>query len=157
MVLMEGNLLNERDMKIIDKSLLEEAYKICLTAHSGQFDKGGSPYCYHPIRVSKKCYSLEAKIVALLHDIIEDTSISLDHLLSIFPDKIVVAVQAISKMKEEDYFEFIKRCSLTPIAREVKIKDLEDNMDLSRLHVITEKDLKRLDKYKKAHDYLINL
>lgn len=144
-------------MKTINESLLEEAYKICLTAHSGQLDKGGTPYCFHPIRVSNKCNSFEAKVVALLHDVVEDTTINFDYLQKIFPDKIVFAVKYVTKIKEEDYFEFIKRCSLNPIAREVKIKDLEDNMNLSRLLIITDKDIKRLEKYKKAYDYLINL
>lgn len=112
-------------------NLLEKALRIAGKAHKGQVDKAGDPYIFHPIRVSNRCLTNEERIVALLHDVIEDADITFEHLLAEgFPRNIVDAIVSVTRNKDESYDEFIKRARLNPIGRIVKIHDLEDNMDL---------------------------
>jgi hypothetical protein len=112
-------------------------------------------YINHPIRVSENCNSDEDKIVALLHDTIEDGDITVDYLLMQgFSHDIVDAVLSVSRKRGEDYFDFILRCKANPIGRRVKIADLKDNMDITRLNELTEKDIERLKKYHKAYKML---
>lgn len=142
------------NMTSID-SLLEKALQIATEAHIYQVDKVGKAYIFHPIRVANRCYTDEEKIVALLHDTIEDTEVTAEYLLMEgFPRKIVDAILSVSRNKDESYEDFIKRSRLNPIGRQVKIHDLEDNMDITRLSELTEKDLVRLNKYLKAYRYL---
>lgn len=109
----------------------------------------------HPIRVSERCNTVEEKIVALLHDVIEDTEITPTTLLSEgFPEHIVKAILSVTKQENENYDDFVKRCSANSIGKVVKIHDLEDNMDITRLKELTENDLQRLNKYLKAYYYL---
>lgn len=131
--------------------LREKATEIAIKAHKGQVDKGGNSYIFHPLRVEAKCGSIESKIVALLHDTIEDGDIAAEYLLLVgFPQNIVDAVLSVTRKDGENYFEFIKRCKNNPIGRVVKIHDLEDNMDITRLKELTERDIERLKKYHKA-------
>ena len=135
--------------------LLGKALLIATKAHAGQTDKAGAAYIFHPIRVSCRCFTDEEKIVALLHDTIEDTEVTADYLLSEgFPRNIVDAILSVTRNKDESYSDFIKRCRLNPIGRQVKLHDLEDNMDISRLPQVTEKDLARLSKYIGVYKYL---
>ena len=139
----------------MENELLAKAIILATKNHKGQVDKGGNPYILHPLRVMGKVKSLEAKIVAILHDIIEDTDITKEDLLDMeFPYKIVEAIELLSKPKKEDYIHYIRRIKGNPLAKEVKMADLQDNMDLSRLNKITEKDLNRVEKYKKAYSIL---
>ncbi len=139
-------------------SLLEKALYIATYAHKGQIDKGGAPYINHPIRVANKCISEEEKIVAYLHDVIEDTNVTTnDLLLQGFSPKIVEAVLSVTRKEDETYEDFIKRCGSNTIGRQVKIHDLEDNMDTTRLKTINKEDTLRVNKYKKAYDYLTSL
>lgn len=135
--------------------LLEKALLIATKAHAGQTDKAGSAYIFHPIRVSCRCFTDEEKIVALLHDVIEDTDVTNDYLLAEgFPRNIVDAILSVTRNEDESYEDFIKRCKSNPIGRQVKLRDLEDNMDISRLQQVTEKDVERLNKYIQAYKYL---
>lgn len=135
--------------------MLEKALAIATKAHAGQTDKAGAAYIFHPIRVSCRCFTDEEKIVALLHDTIEDTNVTADYLLSEgFPRNIVDSILSVTRNENESYEDFIKRCHLNPIGRQVKLHDLEDNMDISRLPQVTEKDLARLNKYIEAYRYL---
>lgn len=136
-------------------SLLEKALQIATDAHIHQVDKAGKAYIFHPIRVANRCCTEEEKIVALLHDTIEDTEVTAEYLLMEgFPRNIVDAILSVTHNKDESYEDFIKRSRLNPIGRQVKIHDLEDNMDITRLNELTEKDLVRLNKYLKAYKYL---
>jgi len=122
--------------------LREKDTQIAIKAHRGQVDKGGHDYIYHPLRVEAKSNSFEEKIVALLHDTVEDGGIAAEYLLMLgFPQNIVNTVLAVSRREGEDYFDFIQRCKENPIGRVVKICDLEDNMDITRLNELTEKDI----------------
>lgn len=135
--------------------LLEKALMIATKAHAGQTDKAGVAYIFHPIRVSCRCLTDEEKIVALLHDTIEDTDVTADYLLSEgFPRNVVDAILSVTRNEDESYGDFIRRCRMNPIGRQVKLHDLEDNMDISRLPQVTEKDLARLNKYIEAYGYL---
>lgn len=136
-------------------SLLEKAFQIAIDAHKGQTDKAGAPYIFHPIRVSNRCSTDDERIVALLHDTIEDTEVTAEYLLMEgFPRNIVDAILSVTRNEDENYEDFIKRSRLNPIGRQVKLHDLEDNMDITRLNELTEKDIYRLNKYIKAYKYL---
>lgn len=136
-------------------TLLEKALKIATKAHEGQTDKAGAPYIFHPIRVSNRCSTDEERITALLHDTIEDSEVTAEYLLMEgFPRNIVDAILSVTRNENESYEDFIKRSRLNPIGRQVKLHDLEDNMDITRLNELTEKDIYRLNKYLKAYKYL---
>ena len=135
--------------------LYDKALRIAIRAHKGQKDRSGKEYIMHPIRVSERCKTMQAKIVAILHDTIEDTEITPEILLSEgFPQTIVDAVLSVTKLDGEEYEDFVLRSEKNPIGKEVKLADLEDNMDIRRLNDITDKDVKRLKKYLKAWKYL---
>lgn len=136
-------------------TLLEKALQIATDAHLYQVDKAGVPYIFHPIRISNRCSTDDERIVALLHDTIEDTEVTAEYLLMEgFPRNIVDAILSVTRNEDENYEDFIKRSRLNPIGRQVKLHDLEDNMDITRLNELTEKDLYRLNKYIKAYKYL---
>jgi len=127
----------------------ELAYDIALKAHKGQKDKCGEQYFKHPLTVSNKLSGEKDKIVALLHDVIEDTDVTVNDLKEAgFSDEVVLAVSVITKEAGEDYEEYLNRVKQNPIALRVKIADMEHNSDISRIKNPTEKDLKRLEKYK---------
>lgn len=131
------------------------ALAIASRAHSGQCDKAGNDYISHPLRVAERCRSPKAKIVALLHDTIEDTDVTAPYLLEQgFPREIVDAVLSVTRSEDEPYDDYVHRVSANPIGREVKRADLEDNMDLRRLNELTDSDVARLRKYLRAWHYL---
>ena len=140
------------------KQDLKKAENLAREAHQGQTDKSGADYIGHPLRVSTRCKSPEAKIAGLLHDTIEDTYVTPQLLKDMgFGDEIVDAVLALSRRADETYAEFIVRTSQNEIAKEVKIADLEDNMDIRRLPEISGKDAARLKKYLHSWRYLQGL
>ena len=130
------------------------AESIARSAHAGQKDKGGHDYINHPAFVAGHVDTDEEKIVGWLHDVLEDTEVSSEYLREIFGDKILDALDAVTHRKKETWEDYISRVEKNPIAVKVKLADLTHNMDLSRLEKITDKDLKRLDKYKKTYDRL---
>lgn len=139
----------------MSNEILEKALLIATKAHAGQTDKAGAAYIFHPLRVACRCFTDEEKIVALLHDAIEDTDVTVDYLLSEgFPQNIVDAILSVTRNEGESYEDFVRRCRQNAIGRQVKIHDLEDNMDISRLPQVTEKDLARLNRYIAAYKYL---
>lgn len=151
---LEEKKFQNMNMTSID-SLLEKALQIATDAHIYQVDKAGKSYIFHPIRVANRCNNDNERIVALLHDTIEDMEVTAEYLLiEGFPRNIVDAILSVTRNKDESYEDFIKRSRLNPIGRQVKIHDLEDNMDITRLSELTEKDLVRLNKYLKAYRYL---
>ena len=130
------------------EKLLEKALQIAINAHFGQTDKSGRPYIFHPLRVMNNCSNVDEKIVAILHDVIEDTEITADQLIAQkFPRYIVDAIVALTKQQDELYEKFIRRIAWNNIAVAVKIQDIKDNMDVSRLSVLSEEDTERLNKY----------
>jgi (p)ppGpp synthase/HD superfamily hydrolase len=135
-------------MKPAKGSLLEKAIAIAVGAHFGQKDKFGVPYILHPLRMMCRLDSEAEKIVAILHDVVEDTQWTFEDLKREgFPDKIIQALDCVTKREGEAYEDFVKRSARNPLARRVKLADLEDNMDLRRLKGVAPKDAKRLAKY----------
>ena len=133
------------------------ALELAVEKHKNQTDKAGNPYILHPLHVMENVNNQEGKIVAILHDIIEDTDITENYLLKIgLSKRIVDAVVALTRSEDMDYQEYIKNLSSNPLAKEVKLADLEHNMDLKRLPTLEEKDLERNRKYQIAYHYLIN-
>lgn len=135
--------------------LYDLALRIAIRAHEGQKDKSGREYVTHPIRVAERCKDPRAKIVALLHDTIEDTVVTAEFLRSQgFPEEIIEGVLSVTKQEgeegEENYEDFVLRAAKNPLGKEVKMADLEDNMDIRRLKNITDKDVTRLRKYLRA-------
>lgn len=131
--------------------LLEKAIQLAVGAHHGQRDKVGQPYILHPLRMMLRMDTDWERIVAILHDVVEDTPITLTDLRRAgFPQVVLVAVDCLTKREGESYAQFIQRAKANPIARRVKMADLEDNMDLRRLPRVTAADHKRLEKYRRA-------
>ncbi|MSS57638.1 HD domain-containing protein [Erysipelotrichaceae bacterium Oil+RF-744-GAM-WT-6] len=138
-------------------NILEKAKEIARKAHLGQKDKAGEDYIYHPLWVSAHVDGEKTKTAALLHDVLEDTSVTSKDLLNQgIPREIVNSVIVLTRKSGEDYFDYIKRVKKDPVARQVKIADLKHNIDLSRLPKVTEEDIKRNKKYRKALEYLEN-
>jgi guanosine-3',5'-bis(diphosphate) 3'-pyrophosphohydrolase len=134
---------------------LEEV--ICLVAekHSGQKDKAGQPYILHPIRVMLKMQTWEEQYVALLHDILEDTDQTEEDLRKgwWFPDNIVDAVVCLTRSKaDEVYMDYVRRCALNPLARRVKIADLEDHLEQNNITGVLEP--RHISRYERALEYL---
>lgn len=130
---------------------LEDAILLAAQAHRGQKDKNGDPYILHPLRVLLRLTTERERIVGALHDVVEDTEITLDDLRAHgYPEDIVAAVGSISRRPGETYEQFVERAAANPLARSVKLADLEDNMDLRRLRAVTTKDAERLDRYVRA-------
>ena len=126
-------------------------------AHYGQVDQAGVDYIEHPLAVAAQLDDPTAKVVALLHDVLEDSMITADQLRTLFGDAIADSVKAMTRQKGEDYNDYLHRLAMDPLATQVKLADLHHNMDLSRLASVTEKDRKRLGKYKEAETYLRSL
>lgn len=147
----------KRVIEYID--LYMKAIEIAKECHKGQKDKGGHDYIGHPIRVSDRCMTEKASVAALLHDTIEDSDMTSEKLSEMrFPADVIEAVEVLTKSRYDNYDDYIKRVGANPIAREVKIADLEDNMDITRLqYPLTDKDLLRLNKYLKSWKYLRSL
>lgn len=139
-------------------ALVEIAIQRALTSHRGQADKAGQPYILHPLRLMARLDDPLAQCVALLHDTLEDSSTSAADLLNDgFPVEVVRAVEALTRGRAESYEDFIERVLLNPLAREVKLMDLEDNMNVLRLRGVADSDLRRIAKYHRAwlrlHEY----
>lgn len=135
--------------------LLETSIKLAKKYHGGQFDKGEHPYIEHPLRVMKGVESIDEKVVAVLHDVLEDCQVSRKELVKEgIPDNLVRKLEILCKGKNEKYFDYIDRIKADPITTKVKLSDLKDNMNLERLKEVTDKDIKRLEKYKKAKEIL---
>ncbi len=130
------------------RELLEKAIGIAVAAHRGQRDRYGAPYILHPLRVMSRVQTEEDKIVAILHDVVEDTHWSPEDLRREgFPEPLLEALACVTKREGEAYEDFVKRSAGNPVARRVKIADLEDNLDIRRMPAIAEEDLGRLRKY----------
>jgi (p)ppGpp synthase/HD superfamily hydrolase len=137
-------------------TLVETAIELAVAAHHGQTDKYHQPYILHVLGVAGRCRSVEEKIVAFLHDVVEDTDTTCDDLRKRgFPEHIVEAVDRLTRRRGENYDEFVERIAPNALARAVKLADLEDNMDIRRSNrAMKDKDAERMEKYRKAWQYL---
>ena len=135
--------------------LTKEALKLCFDAHKGQTDKSGIPYVFHPFHLAEQMETEETTIVALLHDVVEDTDYTIENLIEKgFSKEIIDALILLTHDDKVDYMEYVKAIKKNPIAKAVKLADLRHNSDLSRLDVVDEKALERREKYLKAIDLL---
>ena len=131
---------------------LEKAIKIAVNAHFGAKDRGGKPYILHPLNVMMRVEKEDEKIVAVLHDVVEDTDWTFEALMKEgFSEVIIEALHSVTKYNDdEDYEEFVKRSLNNEIGRIVKIADLKENLDVTRIGELKEEDIFRINKYKKA-------
>lgn len=136
---------------------LEKAISIASIAHEKQLDKGGEPYILHPLRVMMTMTSDEGRIVAMLHDVLEDTELTLDDLRAQgLSGKILDCLDLLTHKDNDSYEAYIGRIMEDPLATQVKIADLKDNMDWTRLKELTDTDFERLEKYLRAYQKLIH-
>ena len=132
-------------------SLLEKAVSIALEAHKGKKDKAGAPYILHPLRVMFQMETEEEMIAAVLHDVLEDAAITPDQLREMgFSERVLKALDSVTKRAGEEYEDYVRRAASHPIGKKIKLADLRDNMNFSRLKKVTDEDLKRLKKYHNA-------
>jgi (p)ppGpp synthase/HD superfamily hydrolase len=136
-------------------STVEKAIEIAARAHTGQVDKAGAPYVFHPLRLMLAVRTPLERMVAVLHDVVEDTVLTLVDLRDAgFPPEVLDAVEALTKRKGESRLEAALRAVKNPIARVVKLADVTDNMDLSRISNPSEKDFARLKEYEQVKELL---
>ena len=135
---------------------LEQAIALAAQQHAGQVDKANAPYILHPLRVMLNVPTIEHKIVAVLHDVLEDTETNTEDLRKLgFQQQIIDAILALTKKVGESRLQAAQRTVQNPIARVVKLADIADNMDLSRIQSPTIKDFERLKEYQQVRDILL--
>ncbi|HEY8504116.1 MAG TPA: HD domain-containing protein [Gemmataceae bacterium] len=137
---------------------IEKALEIAARAHAGEKDRQGAPYVLHPLRVMHGVEGEAAQIVAVLHDVVEDTDVTLDDLRAAgFSEEVLAAVDAVSRREGEPFADYIVRCKADPIARRVKLSDLRDNSRPDRVLLRPnkrEKDVRRLQRYIFSYHFL---
>ena len=125
--------------------------KLCFKAHKDQVDKSGLPYVFHPFHLAEQMPDEITTVTALLHDVVEDTDYTLEDLIEMgFPKEVTDAIRLMTHDDAVPYLEYVRILKDNPVARTVKLADLKHNSDLTRLDVIDEKALKRVEKYRKA-------
>ena len=130
---------------------IEDAIRLALDKHHGQTDKSGAPYILHPLRVMAQMQTDTERIVAVLHDVVEDSDVTLDALRDMgYSEEIVAAIDHLSRREDESYEQFIQRIKPHPLAVRVKLGDLTDNMDIRRNAELDEKALERFQRYRNA-------
>ena len=129
----------------------KKALKLCFEAHKNQLDKSGLPYVFHPFHLAMQMMDENTTVVALLHDVVEDTEYTIHDLRSMgFKEEVIEAISMLTHDDKIPYEEYVLNIKSNPIARAVKLADLMHNSDLTRLENVTEKDIKRVEKYKRA-------
>ena len=141
---------------MVNTKLTRKAMNIAYNAHMNQFDKAGVPYIYHPIHLAEQMDTETECIVALLHDVVEDTEVTLEQLEKDFSKEVIECIRLLTHGDDVNYMEYIKELSKNPIAKKVKIADLLHNSDETRLEKITIKDVAKRKKYKNALEFLRN-
>ena len=140
---------------MIYTKLTKKALLISFSTHKEQKDKSGMPYVYHPFHLAEQMDDEASVCVALLHDVAEDTEMTLDDIKGEgFPEEVTDALALMTHDDIVPYLDYVKKLKHNPIARKVKLADLMHNSDLSRLDTVDEKALERVEKYKKAIDIL---
>lgn len=133
------------------QATLEDAIALAVETHRGQVEKAGQPYCLHLLRVMFRLHSELERMAGVLHDLVEDTPYTLEDLRRMgYPEPVIEALDCVTRRDGESYEEFIERVKPNALARRVKIADLEDNMDLRRLSELSDKDVVRMNRYRKA-------
>lgn len=131
--------------------MLDKAIAIAVAAHAGQKDRYGSPYILHPMRLMMKGVSEEEMIIAVLHDVVEDTDWTFEGLKAEgFSQNIIEALDCLTRRDDETYDAYIERSAANKLARNIKLADLEDNMDIKRMITFDMDSFERLTKYHRA-------
>jgi len=142
--------------EFLGQGTLERAIEIAARTHAGQTDKGGAPYILHPLRVMLRVAPGAQQIVAVLHDVVEDSDVTFEDLeREGFSAEVVKGLRAVTKVEGESYEDFVARAALDPVGKAVKLADLMENSDLSRIAEPSQKDLERVEKYGRAIAYLM--
>jgi GTP diphosphokinase / guanosine-3',5'-bis(diphosphate) 3'-diphosphatase len=137
-------------------STLERAIEIAAAAHAGQQDKAGQPYILHPLKVMMRMHEAPERIVAVLHDVVEDTAVTLEQLAAEgFGHAVVAAVEALTKRPGESRIDAARRAAANPLALRVKLADNAENMDPTRIAQPGPRDLERLEEYRKVRAVLL--
>jgi (p)ppGpp synthase/HD superfamily hydrolase len=132
-------------------NIIDAAVALACRVHAGQVDKSGKPYILHPLRLMLKFEDVDEQVVSVLHDVVEDGDVTLEELRELgVSSAAVAAIDCLSKREGELYEDFIARIKPNDLARRVKIADIRDNMDLTRLPQVSDKDLQRVAKYHRA-------
>lgn len=139
---------------MVNSKLTRKAMIIAYNAHMNQYDKAGVPYIYHPIHLAEQMNTETECIVALLHDVVEDTEITFEQLEKEFPIEVIEALRLLTHDKKVEYIKYIENIKRNPIAKKVKLSDIRHNIDESRLDNITVEDISRRKKYKEALELL---
>ena len=140
---------------MIYTALTKKALRLCFDAHVDQVDKTGMPYVFHPFHLAEQMPDEKTTVVALLHDVIEDTDYTLDDMKNMgFSDDILSAIALMTHDDGVPYMEYVALIKKNPIAKMVKLADLRHNSDMSRLDKVTAHDRERAEKYKKAIEFL---
>lgn len=134
--------------------IIEFAEFVAKKAHNGQVDKAGVDYVNHPIKVASLVDDEKEKVCALLHDVMEDTEFPESALRILFGDEILDTLLLLTHRDGDSYEEYIEKISKSELATKVKVADLTHNSDLTRLKTVTEKDIKRYEKYQKSIEFL---
>ena len=145
---------------MIYSPLTNEAMRIAYKAHHGQLDYNGIPYIFHPIHLAEQMDDEFSCCVALLHDVVEDTDVTLEELMEIFPPEVTDAVALMTHSADTDYFDYVRAIKENPIARKVKLADLAHNSDQSRCvgsDLTEERKEKWRIKYEKATKILTDI
>ena len=136
--------------------LTKKALKICFDAHKDQVDKAGIPYVTHPLHLAEQMPDETTTVVALLHDVVEDSDYTMDDIIAAgFPKEVTDALALLTHDEAVPYMEYVAALKENPVAKRVKLADLEHNSDLSRIDEITPKDIARIGKYQKAKALLL--
>ncbi|MBO5313021.1 MAG: bifunctional (p)ppGpp synthetase/guanosine-3',5'-bis(diphosphate) 3'-pyrophosphohydrolase [Clostridia bacterium] len=131
--------------------LTKKALKLCFDAHREQTDKTGMPYVFHPFHLAEQMKDELSTVCALLHDVIEDTEYTFDDLREMgFPESVIEVLTLLTHQEDVPYMDYVRGTCASPVAREIKLADLEHNSDLTRFDSLTEYDLKRNEKYREA-------
>ena len=140
---------------MIYTALTKKAMKIAFEAHKEQVDKTGIPYIYHPIHLAEQMSDEASACVALLHDVVEDTDVTLEQLQAEdFTPEILDAIRLMTHDESVPYMDYVREIKKNPIAAKVKLADLKHNSDVTRLDHVDEKSKIRAEKYQKAIDIL---
>ena len=140
---------------MIYTELTKKALKLSFEAHKDQVDKSGMPYVYHPFHLAEQMKAEETTIVALLHDVVEDTDYTLNDIKAMgYPDSVIDALALMTHDKSVPYMDYVAKIKSNPIAKAVKLADLNHNSDLSRLDFVDEKALERAKRYEDAIELL---
>ncbi len=140
---------------MIYSTVINKVLKFIYKAHEGAVDQGGIPYVFHPLAVAEQMDDENSTLLALLHDVVEDTEYTFEDIKELgVPDDVINALKLMTRDKTEFYFDYLDKIKTSPLASKAKLADLKHNSDLTRTDTVTEYDLKRLKKYNKAREVL---